>query len=47
MKELTKKAKKQDKVISLSEAFVMYPVEEEPHKGKLENCLKGEKKLDL
>jgi predicted RND superfamily exporter protein len=36
MKELTKQAKEQNKVISVSEAFKMYPVEEEAHKGNLE-----------
>jgi len=47
MKELTKKAKKQNKVITLAEAFDMYPVEEEKHKGKIEKCLEGERKLDV
>jgi len=47
MKELTKKAKEQKKVISVSEVFKMYPVEEETHKGNLENCLKGEQKNDV
>ena len=47
MKELTKKAEDQNKILSVSEAFRMYPVEEEKHKGKLEYCLKGEQKNDM
>ena len=36
MKELTKIAKEKGLIIPLSEAFRMFPVEEEIHKGKIE-----------
>jgi len=47
MKELTKQARDENRIISKSEAFKMYPVKEEAHKGKLEFCLKGEHKFDV
>ena len=36
MEELIKIGEAQGKVLHISEAFEMYPVEEEVHKGKIE-----------
>ena len=44
MKELTKEGYQKGKVLHVSEAFRKYPVEEEPHKGKLDYWIKGAKK---
>jgi predicted secreted protein len=47
MKELIKKAREQGKVLPVSEAFKMYPVEDEAHKGELNYWLQGEKRLTI
>ena len=47
MKELTDKGIAQGKVLSVSEAFVMYPVEKEVHKGNLDYWLSEEGKSEL
>ena len=36
MKELTRLAKEKGKILHVSEAFKVYPAEEEAHKGKAE-----------
>ena len=36
MKELIKRGRENGKILPLSEAFRMYPVEEEVHKGRIE-----------
>jgi hypothetical protein len=43
MKELIESGRKQGKVVPVSEAFRSFPVEEEPHKGKLEYWTQGAK----
>jgi hypothetical protein len=47
MKELIKFGRERGRVLPVSEAFKMYPVEEEAHKGELDYWLKGEKKLEV
>ena len=43
MREAIKTGKERGKVLHVSEAFKMYPVEEEDHKGKIDYWLnKGE-----
>lgn len=39
MKNLIELAKKRGKIKDVKEAFIEYPVEEEWHKGKIENIL--------
>ena len=47
MKELIKLGREKGRVMSVSEAFRMYPVEEEAHKGKLEYWTKGVQKDEV
>jgi len=47
MKELVKEASQQNKIMNVSEAFRLYPVEEEPHKGNLEYWTQRAKKLEV
>jgi len=42
MKELVKKGQSQNKVLPVSEAFKMYPVEDEVHEGKIEYWTSGD-----
>ena len=44
MKELVEKGKKKGKVLPVEEAFKMFPVEEEAHKGKIDYWIKEENK---
>ena len=43
MQELVTFARKNNKVMTLSEAFQKYPVEDEWHKGEIKNILKAYK----
>ena len=45
MKEIVKEGYKKNKVLHVSEAYRLYPVEEEPHEGKIEYWTQGEKTL--
>ena len=47
MKKLTEEGSKKNKVLHVSEAFRLYPVEEEPHKGELEYWTQGEEKVEV
>jgi len=42
MRELAQLAKEKNRVLPVTEAFKLYPVEEEEHKGKLEYWQKQE-----
>ena len=47
MKKLAEIGKKQGKVLPVSEAFKVYPVEEEVHKGKIDFWNKGDIKREV
>ena len=47
MKELVKESCRENKVLHISEAFRLYPVEAESHKGELEYWTQGSKKVEV
>ena len=47
MKELTEQAKKENKILPVSEAFRMYPAEAKLVDGKIEYIEKGDSKLEV
>ncbi|MCL2638512.1 MAG: hypothetical protein FWD48_09100 [Oscillospiraceae bacterium] len=47
MKELNKIAREKGRILTIDEAFELYPVEEEVHKGKLEYWTKGDEQNEV
>lgn len=47
MRELVEKARKEGAILQVSEAFDLYPVEDEIHEGKLEYWTTGEPKSEV